>query len=113
MNEYSAHLVRAIRGPILLITIGTLFAFDRFTEFRFSQTWPVLLIVAGLLRLVGGSGSGSRRRNYMYEQRHGVQPPPPPAAAVPPPPPFAPPDIPSRRYAESPYRQNRGPEARP
>jgi hypothetical protein len=35
-----------------------LFAFDRFTPFRFSQTWPVLLIVIGLLRLLGG---GRRR----------------------------------------------------
>ena len=28
-------LVRAIRGPILLITIGTLFALDHFTALRF------------------------------------------------------------------------------
>lgn len=69
MNEQSTYLVQAIRGPVLLITIGVLFAFDRFTEFRFSQTWPVLLIVAGLLRLAGGS----RRRYYGP-----YSPPPPP-----------------------------------
>jgi hypothetical protein len=55
MNEQSTYLVRAITGPIILITIGVLFAFDRFTDFRFSQTWPVLLIVVGLLKLAGGS----------------------------------------------------------
>lgn len=54
MNEQSLCLVRAIRGPIILITVGVLFAFDKFTEFRFSQTWPVLLIVLGLLSLAGG-----------------------------------------------------------
>ena len=54
MTEQSAYLVRAITGPIILITLGVLFAFDRFTEFRFSQTWPVLLIVVGLLKLAGG-----------------------------------------------------------
>ena len=59
MNDQSANLVRAVTGPIILITIGVLFSFDRFTQFRFSQTWPVLLIVIGLLRLVGGG-----RRRY-------------------------------------------------
>jgi Domain of unknown function (DUF5668) len=58
MNDQSANLLRAITGPIILITVGVLFAFDRFTEFRFGQTWPVLLIVIGLLKLLGG---GSRR----------------------------------------------------
>jgi hypothetical protein len=54
MNDQSAYLFRAVTGPIILITIGVLFAFDRFTDFRFSQTWPVLLIVIGLLKLAGG-----------------------------------------------------------
>ena len=51
MNQQSAYLVRAITGPVILITIGVLFAFDRFTDFRFSETWPILLIVIGLLKL--------------------------------------------------------------
>jgi Domain of unknown function (DUF5668) len=76
MNEQSAYLVRAVTGPIILITIGVLFAFDRFTEFRFSQTWPVLLIVAGLLKLVGGG----RRRRY---RDFPPQPPPPPSGPPP------------------------------
>jgi hypothetical protein len=46
-------LVRAVRGPIILITIGTLFALDHFTPWGFQQTWPVILIVIGLLTLVG------------------------------------------------------------
>ena len=117
MNEQSAYLVQAVRGPLMLITIGVLFAFDRFTEFRFSQTWPVLLIVAGLLRLVGGPTRG--RRGYyqppagMPQQRTG------PGDSIN----SAPihdhpaPDVPSPRYAESRYSQQpaagRGPEARP
>lgn len=74
MNEQSTYLVRAVTGPIILITIGVLFAFDRFTEFRFSQTWPVLLIVVGLLKLIGGGrfGRGGRRR---YEEPPFNQPP--------------------------------------
>jgi cell wall-active antibiotic response 4TMS protein YvqF len=46
-------LVRAVRGPIILITIGTLFALDHFTPWSFQQTWPVILIVVGLLTLIG------------------------------------------------------------
>lgn len=45
--------VRAVRGPIILITVGTLFALDHFTPWGFHQTWPVILIVVGLLAMVG------------------------------------------------------------
>lgn len=46
-------LIRAVRGPIILITVGTLFALDHFTPWGFHQTWPVILIVVGLLTLIG------------------------------------------------------------
>ena len=59
MNDQSQYLMRSIRGPVTLITIGVLFTVDRFTAYHFSQTWPVLLIVLGLLQLLGG-----RRRDY-------------------------------------------------
>lgn len=49
----------AIRGPIILITVGTLFAMDHFTPYGFHQTWPVLLIVVGLLSLIRRTTSGS------------------------------------------------------
>jgi hypothetical protein len=50
MNAHE--LCCAIRGPVTLITIGTLFAFDHFTRYGINRTWPVLLIVIGLLTLV-------------------------------------------------------------
>ena len=50
MNEQSAYLVRAITGPVIMITVGVLFLLDRFADLRFHQTWPVLLIVIGLLQ---------------------------------------------------------------
>jgi hypothetical protein len=46
-------LIRAIRGPIILITVGVLFALNNFTPYGFGETWPVLLIVLGLLSLLG------------------------------------------------------------
>jgi hypothetical protein len=47
----------AIRGPVTLITVGTLFAMDHFTPYGFGRTWPVLLIVVGLLTLLGRGAS--------------------------------------------------------
>ena len=59
--DVDANLVRAIRGPITLITLGVLFTLDHFTPFGFSQTWPVLLIVFGLLSLLRRSARQSSR----------------------------------------------------
>ncbi len=108
MNEQSTYLMQAIRGPIILITIGVLFAFDRFTEFRFSQTWPVLLIVAGLLRLVGGPRR--RYRDYAPNAPQYTPPAPEPGPSA----------YTSTQYSTSPYTapplprpDDRTPEGRP
>jgi hypothetical protein len=45
-------LLGAIRGPIILITLGVLFAIDHAGGYGFGRTWPALLIVMGLLKLV-------------------------------------------------------------
>jgi hypothetical protein len=73
-------LAHAVRGPVTLITVGVLFAFQNFTPYGFDKTWPVILIVFGLLTLVG----------------RGMAPVPPVAPYVPPPvPPYAPPSGPA------------------
>ena len=60
MRQYS--LARAVRGPVTLIVLGGLFALDHFTPYSFQQTWPVLLIVFGLLTLLArGGGPGTVR----------------------------------------------------
>jgi hypothetical protein len=51
MNSSNAPVLRAIRGPILLMTLGGLFAIDYFGPYPFYRTWPVLLIVVGVLKL--------------------------------------------------------------
>jgi hypothetical protein len=84
MRETDPSLIRAMRGPVTLITVGVLFALNNFTPYQFHQTWPVLLIVFGLLSLMrrtieppppaGPAG---------YAPQYNYQPPapPPPAAA--------------------------------
>ena len=89
------NVFRAIRGPVTLITVGGLFALQNFTSYDFGQTWPVLLIVFGLLSLL----------------RRTLAPPPPvPApqyAWQPPAPPPADPSAPggyrATSYAQGPY----------
>jgi hypothetical protein len=44
-------LVRAVRGPLMLIALGVLLMLDRFTYFGFSRSWPVLVILFGVLKL--------------------------------------------------------------
>jgi len=54
MNGDSRGILCAIRGPIMLNTVGVLFAINNFTPYGFQ--WPVLLIVFGLLTLIGRGG---------------------------------------------------------
>ena len=52
-----SNLVSAIRGPVMLVTLGTLFSIDYFGPWRFSRTWPVLLIVLGVFKLAEHLGA--------------------------------------------------------
>jgi hypothetical protein len=92
MNGNSHSTIRAIRGPVTLITIGVLFALNNFTRYGFDQTWPVILIVFGLLSLL----------------RRGTQPTGA-APNMPPPPPYSYPA--PGGYSRSPYAG--GPAATP
>ena len=47
-----ASLLQAARGPIVLITLGALFLLHQNTEHSFARTFPVLLIVFGVMRLL-------------------------------------------------------------
>lgn len=45
-------IIQAIRGPIMLITLGALVAIDYAGIYGFWRTWPVLIIVFGVLKLL-------------------------------------------------------------
>jgi hypothetical protein len=47
----SPSLLRSIRGPVILVTLGTLFMIDHSGGASFHRTWPVLLIVLGVMWL--------------------------------------------------------------
>ena len=44
-------LLLAMRGPVLLVTLGLLMAADQLDRMSFARTWPVLLILFGLFKL--------------------------------------------------------------
>lgn len=107
MTQESACLLRAIRGPVMMITIGALFALDSFTPFGFSRTWPILLVVIGILNL----GQPRRLRGRMrYQAQWG--PPHPPGPTPPPSPPPSgaskPETAPPGSYRGSPYEATPG-----
>lgn len=73
MNVSFWELARAVRGPIMLVTFGILMALNHMDKIGFERTWPILIIMYGLLRLA--------------ERAAGRPLPPPyPTAAYPPPP---------------------------
>jgi uncharacterized protein YaaW (UPF0174 family) len=51
VNGNNGSLLGAMRGPVLLITLGVLFAIDYAGGVSVGRTWPALLIVAGLFKL--------------------------------------------------------------
>jgi len=77
MNGSDRRFISAIRGPVTLITIGVLFALNNFTQYRFEQTWPVILIVFGLLSLLrrgmgaGPAGAPDGPRPYAFPPQAG------------------------------------------
>jgi uncharacterized protein YaaW (UPF0174 family) len=59
MNGTGSSLICAVRGPIMMITLGVLLAIDHLGTISFGRTWPVLLIVFGLFKLAERAGAKS------------------------------------------------------
>jgi hypothetical protein len=52
MNNRAALYAQAIRGPIVLMAVGVLFAVHQAGILPFSRTWPLLIIVVGVMKLI-------------------------------------------------------------
>lgn len=48
---------RGLMGAAVLITLGVLFLLQEFWIIRFDQSWPVLLLVIGVMMLLGRTAS--------------------------------------------------------
>lgn len=80
--------IRGLMGPVVVITIGVLFLLHQLHGglFNFGHTFPVLLLVIGLIQL--GGALASRDGHIEPQPPVGVVPPPPPSppASAPQPP---------------------------
>jgi hypothetical protein len=77
---------RRIMGPSVLLTVGVLFLLENLHVANFGRTWPVILLVVGVIKLLQGSASveGHMRPSGPGEYPAGgpSAPPPPPASPV-------------------------------
>jgi hypothetical protein len=64
-----------LTGPVMMVTIGTLFLIANYTRFDFHDLWPVILIVLGGLMFLRPSSSRAGHLNP------GVPPTPPTPSA--------------------------------
>jgi hypothetical protein len=71
MNNRAALFAQAVRGPVLLITIGVLFAVHQAGIVSFARTWPLIIIVIGVMKLI-------ERMLAPSPAQFPAQPPPPP-----------------------------------
>jgi hypothetical protein len=62
-NPATASLIQAARGPIMLIALGALVEIDYMGIYGFSRTWPVLIIIFGVLKLLERVAAGPSYSN--------------------------------------------------
>ncbi|MGZ4814031.1 MAG: LiaI-LiaF-like domain-containing protein [Terriglobales bacterium] len=48
---------RGFMGPAILVTLGVLLLLGEFTRWDFGDTWPILLIVIGVVKMLSSSTS--------------------------------------------------------
>jgi hypothetical protein len=71
-------------GPATLITLGVLFLIDQYTQYSFHSTWPIILIVIGVIKLIEWNAPITGHVN-LSDLNSGAPPGPDPGAGVQPP----------------------------
>ena len=69
-------------GPAILVTVGVLFLLDNVGRFEFHRTWPAILLVIGVVKLMQSNASIAGHVGPLPPGSSGFPPniPPPPAA---------------------------------
>jgi Domain of unknown function (DUF5668)/B-box zinc finger len=72
---------RRLMGPAMLITLGILFLLDSVSRVGFGRTWPAILLVIGVVKLMQGNASNTGHIGPLPPGSSGFPPntPPPPA----------------------------------
>jgi hypothetical protein len=76
---------RRLMGPAMLVTIGVLFLLDNVSNIDFGKTWPAILLVIGVVKLMQSNASSEGHVGSLPPATGGVPPsaPPPPTAPTP------------------------------
>jgi Domain of unknown function (DUF5668)/B-box zinc finger len=75
---YQFRLFRALRGSVWVVLIGVLFLLDSFDILSWGRSWPVIIIVAGLMAIFQRiSYSAAIASQYPYPAPPAAPPPPP------------------------------------
>jgi hypothetical protein len=77
---------RKLMGPAMLVTIGVLFLLDNVSRVDFGKTWPAILLVIGVVKLMQSNASTA---GHVGPPPPEFPPPNPPPSPNPPPPPAA------------------------
>ena len=68
---------RGLMAPAVLVTLGILFMLSEFGVAHFDRTWPILLIVIGLVRVLGGNLDNTGHIEATAPAPPGTSPAPP------------------------------------
>ena len=71
---------RRLMGPAMLVTLGVLFLLDSVTRIGFGRTWPAILLVVGVVKLVQSNASSA---GHVGPLPTGIPPSIPPTAPPP------------------------------
>jgi cell wall-active antibiotic response 4TMS protein YvqF/B-box zinc finger protein len=73
---------RRLMGPAMLVTLGVLFLLDSVSRVSFGRTWPAILLVIGVIKLVQSNASTTGHVGPLPPGSSGYPPsaPPPPSA---------------------------------
>jgi hypothetical protein len=73
---------RRLMGPAMLVTLGVLFLLDSTSRIGFGRTWPAILLVIGVVKLIQSNASYTGHVGPLPPATPGMPPtaPPPPAA---------------------------------
>ena len=72
---------RKLMGPAILVTIGVLFLLDNVGRLEFHRTWPAILLVIGVVKLVQSNASSAGHIGPLPPGTSGFPPSAPPPAA--------------------------------
>jgi hypothetical protein len=70
--------MRKIMGPAIIVTLGTLFLLQSLNVAEFDRTWPAILLVVGVVKLLQSNASSVGHVGVFSPAPNPAAPPPPP-----------------------------------